>query len=106
MGIINVKIDDDTETAFRIEFIKRFGSKKGIMGQAVDEALRNWIHRLGGTVRLPVWVRDIPEEKADEFIARSEDIYKKLKYFKESPVERKEEGYVGIYYYLRPGEEP
>lgn len=42
MGIINVKITDETEMAFRLELLKRKGSKKGAMGEAVDEALQIW----------------------------------------------------------------
>lgn len=42
MGIINVKISDETETAFRLKLLLHRGSKKGAMGKAVDEALQLW----------------------------------------------------------------
>ena len=116
MGVINVKISDDTEKSFRMELLERMGYRKGIMGKAVDEALRNWIFRPYFQVRkedpnLPlyartIWVQDIPKEKAAEFKRNSDMIYPKLEYFVGPPMKKEEEGYVGMYYRLRKGAEP
>ena len=43
MGVINVKISDETEAAFRMAILKHKGAKKGAMGEAVEEALKLWI---------------------------------------------------------------
>lgn len=99
MGVINVKISDETEAFFRMELLKRWGSKKGVMGEQVDIALINWVHR-------PVWVQDLEESKAERYIKLSEEINPKLKYFTGEAVRDKGPGMVGIYYILRPGAEP
>jgi len=49
------------------------------------------------------YVRDIEEEKADEFISNSEKIHKNLKYEKGEP-KNKKPGFVGIYYRTRTNE--
>jgi hypothetical protein len=43
MGVLNVEIDDELEKQFRIEVVKRKGSKKGSLREAVEEALRLWL---------------------------------------------------------------
>lgn len=45
MGVINVKISDETENAFRMALLKNKGAKKGAMGEAVEEALKMWIDK-------------------------------------------------------------
>lgn len=50
MGVINVKISDETEGVFRIQLLIRKGSKKGGMGEAVDEALRIWSKSITGEI--------------------------------------------------------
>jgi hypothetical protein len=100
MGVINLKISDETETLFRIELLKRFTKKKGIMGEQVDVALRNWLYMR------EIWVQDLEEENAPKYIMNSEANNPKLKYFRRPPMREKKTGYVGIYYSLRPGASP
>jgi len=99
MGVINVKISDETESKFRMELLRRFSSKKGVMGKQVDLALKNWIYR-------PVWVQDIENEKVEGYIQYSESINKKLRYFSGEPLKTRKDGSVGMYYRLRNNVEP
>jgi len=100
MGIINLKISDETETLFRIELLKRFPKKKGIMGEQVDVALRNWLFRE------KIWVQDLEIGKAPNYIRNSEANNPKLEYSTGPPMRETKSGYVGMYYRLRPGATP
>jgi len=42
MGIITVSIDDEVEERFR-DKLEQMGNEKGKMGEAISEALENWI---------------------------------------------------------------
>ena len=42
MGTITVNISDDTEEFFRSAVKEEVGEGKGILGKAVDEALKKW----------------------------------------------------------------
>ncbi|MHA2164179.1 MAG: hypothetical protein ACXABF_17345 [Candidatus Thorarchaeota archaeon] len=95
MGVINLKISDETETLFRIELLKRFTKKKGIMGEQVDIALKNWLFRKD------VWVQDLEEEKAPRYIRNSEANNPKLEYFTGLSMREKRLGLVGMYYRLK-----
>jgi len=46
MGIILVKISDETEKKLREAAIMRFGAKKGSLSKAVEEAINMWIDSL------------------------------------------------------------
>ena len=42
MGTITINIDDKTEEQFRMNVKRKFGTKKGALGAAVVEALKQW----------------------------------------------------------------
>lgn len=45
MGTITISIEDTTEKKFREIVMKRWGGRKGSLGEATTEALEFWIHR-------------------------------------------------------------
>lgn len=45
LGRINVNVDDKLEQEFRLDVAKRLGYKKGSLNQALEEAIRDWIHK-------------------------------------------------------------
>jgi len=45
MGILHVKIDDEVERRFRIAVLKVKGSRKGVLGEAVEEAILLWLEK-------------------------------------------------------------
>ena len=42
MGTITVNVDDDTEKRFRLAVRRRYGQRKGTLGQAIKEAMYAW----------------------------------------------------------------
>jgi citrate lyase gamma subunit len=42
---INLTIDSDLEKQFREAISKKYGFKKGNMQLAIEEAIREWIHK-------------------------------------------------------------
>ncbi|MFB6199505.1 MAG: hypothetical protein ABEJ83_01385 [Candidatus Nanohaloarchaea archaeon] len=44
MGVVTVSIDDSVEERFR-EKLEELGNPKGAMGDAVSEALENWLQQ-------------------------------------------------------------
>ena len=42
MGTITANITNDTEKYFRKTVMKEYGKGKGILGKAIDEALKKW----------------------------------------------------------------
>ncbi|PIN73497.1 hypothetical protein COV20_04715 [Candidatus Woesearchaeota archaeon CG10_big_fil_rev_8_21_14_0_10_45_16] len=45
MGTITINVDDQLEQQFRATVEQKLGTGKGKLGQAVQEALDNWIAR-------------------------------------------------------------
>jgi len=45
MGIIHVRIDDELERRFRKRVLDVYGSKKGALARAVEEAIRLWLEK-------------------------------------------------------------
>jgi len=45
MGNINLKIDDELEKEFRKVAAARFEARKGFIKKAIEEAIREWIHK-------------------------------------------------------------
>ena len=45
MGVLNVRIDDELEREFRKKVIDVYGSRKGALGKAVEEAIRLWLEK-------------------------------------------------------------
>ncbi|MFQ5950589.1 MAG: hypothetical protein ACE5KH_00720 [Candidatus Geothermarchaeales archaeon] len=45
MGTITLSVDDDVEEEFRAVVKETSSRKKGVLGEAVTEAMRLWIHR-------------------------------------------------------------
>ena len=45
MGTITISLDDKTEKEFRKTVEENLGKKKGILGKAVNEALRLWLRK-------------------------------------------------------------
>ncbi len=45
MGRINITLSDELEKKLRFEISRRLGYKKGNIQIAVEEALRDWIHK-------------------------------------------------------------
>lgn len=43
MGTVTISIDDDTEARFRSYVYKEYGKSKGVLGQAIKEAIDKWI---------------------------------------------------------------
>jgi metal-responsive CopG/Arc/MetJ family transcriptional regulator len=50
MARIVVDIDDDLNKEFRKVIIDRFGSKKGALKEAIEEAVKLWIQKQRGSV--------------------------------------------------------
>jgi hypothetical protein len=45
MGQINLKIDDKLEKEFRKVAAEKFEARKGFLKKAIEEAVRDWIHK-------------------------------------------------------------
>lgn len=45
MGVITVKIDDEVEKRFRKAVIDVYGSKRGVLGKAIEEAIKLWLSK-------------------------------------------------------------
>jgi len=45
MGIIHVRIDDELEKKFRKKVLDVYGSKKGALAKAVEEAIKLWLEK-------------------------------------------------------------
>jgi len=43
MGVINVRVEDEVEMAFRRKVLEVKGKEKGALGKAVEEAMELWI---------------------------------------------------------------
>lgn len=44
MGTITINVKDEVEKEFRESVKKKLGEGKGILGKAVEEALKKWMH--------------------------------------------------------------
>lgn len=42
MGTITVNVTDETETFFRETVTEKLGTEKGVLGKALDEAMKKW----------------------------------------------------------------
>lgn len=42
MGTITVNVTDETETFFRETVQQKLGTEKGVLGKALDEAMKKW----------------------------------------------------------------
>ena len=42
MGTITVNVTDETETLFRGTVQEKLGKEKGVLGKALDEAMKKW----------------------------------------------------------------
>lgn len=42
MGTIAVNVTDETETFFRETVQEKLGTEKGVLGKALDEAMKKW----------------------------------------------------------------
>jgi post-segregation antitoxin (ccd killing protein) len=45
MGVLNVKIDDELDKEFRKKVIDVYGTKKGVLAKAVEEAIELWLQK-------------------------------------------------------------
>jgi len=45
VGIIHVRIDDELEKRFRKKVLDVYGSKKGALAGAVEEAIKLWLEK-------------------------------------------------------------
>lgn len=45
MGTITISVEDDVEATFRRIASKEYGGKKGFLGDAITEAMRDWLAR-------------------------------------------------------------
>lgn len=45
LGKILVEIDDELEMKFRELILKKFGSKRGALSEAVREAIEDWVRK-------------------------------------------------------------
>ncbi len=45
MATITITVDDEVEKKFRAEVLEHNGNSKGVLGQAVTEALKIWIEQ-------------------------------------------------------------
>jgi len=45
VGIIHVRIDDELERRFRKKVLDVYGSKKGALARAVEEAFKLWLEK-------------------------------------------------------------
>lgn len=43
MAIMTISIQDKTAQELRQAVIARFGKKKGVLGEAIEEAIREWL---------------------------------------------------------------
>jgi hypothetical protein len=48
MGQVNLKIDDSLEKEFRKIAAEKFEARKGFLKKAIEEAIREWIHKNSG----------------------------------------------------------
>lgn len=51
MGDLHVMVRDELDRAFRAAVIQEYGSKKGSLGKAVEEALSLWLKEKGYEVK-------------------------------------------------------
>lgn len=47
MGILHVRIDDGLERRFRKKVIDVYGTRKGALAKAVEEAIKLWLEKYG-----------------------------------------------------------
>jgi len=47
MGIIHVRIDNELEKRFRKKVLDVYGTKKGALTKAVEEAIELWLRKHG-----------------------------------------------------------
>lgn len=45
MSTITISVEDDVETVFRSTASKEYGGKKGFLGDAITEAMRDWLSK-------------------------------------------------------------
>ncbi len=44
MGTITISVNDEVEKEFRESVKKKIGQGKGVLGKAVEEAMKKWVH--------------------------------------------------------------
>lgn len=44
MGTMTISVSDEVESNFRDRVIKKLGGGKGVLGKAIEEAMKKWIH--------------------------------------------------------------
>ena len=44
MGIMTISIKDEVEKEFRESVRKKMGENKGVLGKAVEEAMKKWVY--------------------------------------------------------------
>jgi len=45
VGILHVRVDDELEKRFRKKVLDVYGSRKGALAKAVEEAIRLWLEK-------------------------------------------------------------
>ncbi len=45
MGVLHVRIDDELEKRFRKKVLDVYGSRKGALAKAVEEAIKLWLEK-------------------------------------------------------------
>ena len=45
MGVINVRVEDEVEMAFRRKVLEVKGKEKGALSKAIEEAMRLWLNQ-------------------------------------------------------------
>jgi len=45
VGILHVRIDDELEKKFRKRVLDAYGTRKGALAKAVEEAIRLWLEK-------------------------------------------------------------
>ncbi len=43
MGTVTISLEDSTEDSFRNYVYKEYGKSKGVLGKAINEALKKWL---------------------------------------------------------------
>lgn len=43
MAIMTISINNETAHKFREEVTRKLGEKKGVLGKAIEEAIKNWL---------------------------------------------------------------
>lgn len=44
MGTMTISVSDEVENSFRERVNKKLGERKGVLGKAIEEAMKKWIN--------------------------------------------------------------